>query len=83
MLGFVVVIGALARLIKLCKQNLGRIDTLVLGLAGSVIGGLTVDLFRTGDIVELNVIGFIVAVIAVVFLVGTGRTMTARNHQRA
>jgi uncharacterized membrane protein YeaQ/YmgE (transglycosylase-associated protein family) len=43
MIGFIVaglVIGALARLIKPGKQNLSIAMTLLLGLAGSVIGGL-------------------------------------------
>lgn len=86
MIGFIVaglVIGALARLIKPGKQNLGWIATLLLGLAGSVIGGLIANLLGTGDIFELNVIGFIVAVIAAVLLVGTAEAITARNHQRA
>ncbi len=73
MIGFIVaglVIGALARLIRPGKQHLGILGTLLLGLAGSVIGGVIANLLGTGDIFELNVIGFIVAVIAAVFLIG-------------
>ena len=43
MIGFIVfglVVGALARLIKPGKQNLGILATLGLGLVGSLIGGL-------------------------------------------
>ena len=38
------------------------------GVAGSVIGGRVANLIGTGDIMELNVLGFIVAVFASVAL---------------
>ena len=83
MIGFIVaglVIGALARLIKPGKQNLSLLATLLLGLAGSVIGGVVASLLGTGDIFELNFLGFIVAVIASVLLVGTAEAMTGRRR---
>ncbi|WP_116951948.1 GlsB/YeaQ/YmgE family stress response membrane protein [Jiangella endophytica] len=86
MIGFIVaglVIGALARLIKPGKQNLGWVATLLLGLAGSVIGGLVANLLGTGGIFELNVLGFIVAVVAAVLLIGTAETLSARRRQDA
>ena len=73
MIGFIVaviVIGVLARLIKPGKQNLSFLMTLLLGLAGSVIGGVIANLIGSGDIFELNIIGFVVAVIAAVLLIG-------------
>ena len=82
MIGFIVaglVIGALARLIKPGKQNLGLIATLLLGLAGSVIGGVIASALGTGDIFELNVLGFIVAVIAAVLLIGVAESVAGRN----
>lgn len=82
MIGFIIaglVIGALARLLKPGKQNLGLLATLLLGLAGSVIGGLVANLLGTGDIFELNVIGFIVAVVAALALIGTAEAITARR----
>lgn len=86
MIGFIIaglVIGALARLIKPGKQNLGILATLLLGLVGSVIGGLVANLLGTGGIFELNVIGFIVAVVAAVLLIGAAEGITAsrsRDH---
>ena len=74
MIGFVVaglIIGALARLLKPGKQNLSLLATLLLGLVGSVIGGVIANALGTGDIFELNFLGFVVAVIASVLLVGT------------
>ncbi|WP_104161045.1 GlsB/YeaQ/YmgE family stress response membrane protein [Arthrobacter sp. ZGTC212] len=82
MIGFIVaglIIGALARLFKPGKQNLSLLATLLLGLAGSVIGGVIANLVGTGDIFELNVFGFIVAVIASVLLVGVAETMSGRG----
>ena len=85
MIGFIVaglVIGALARLIKPGKQNLGIIATLLLGLVGSVIGGLVANLLGTGDIFELNILGFIVAVIAAVALIGVAEAITAGRAKK-
>jgi uncharacterized membrane protein YeaQ/YmgE (transglycosylase-associated protein family) len=80
MIGFIVaglIIGALARLLKPGKQNLSLLATLLLGLAGSVIGGLIANILGTGGIFELNVIGFVVAVIASLLLVGVAEGMSA------
>ncbi|MEB2527396.1 MULTISPECIES: GlsB/YeaQ/YmgE family stress response membrane protein [Kocuria] len=82
MIGFIVaglVIGALARLIKPGKQNLSLIATLLLGLAGSVIGGVIASALGTGDIFELNVLGFIVAVVAAVLLIGVAEGVAGRS----
>ncbi len=82
MIGFIVaglIIGALARLIKPGKQRLSILATLLLGLAGSVIGGVIANLLGTGDIFELNVLGFIVAVIAAVLLIGVAEGLSARR----
>ncbi len=81
MIGFIVfglVVGAVARLIKPGKQNLGLLATLGLGLVGSVIGGLIANVLGTGGIFELNILGSVVAVIAAVLLVGTAEAVTGK-----
>lgn len=86
MIGFIVaglIIGALARLIKPGKQNLSVWMTLLLGLAGSVIGGLIAWALGTGSIWELNVLGFVLAVIAAVLFIGVAEGTTHRNDVSA
>ena len=86
MIGFLVaglIIGALARLIKPGKQHLSILATLLLGLVGSVIGGVVANLLGTGDIFELNVLGFIVAVIAAVLLIGAAESLSGGRSRGA
>lgn len=82
MLGFLVaglIIGALARLIKPGKQDLGLLATLGLGLVGSLIGGLIAQLFGTGGIFELNILGFVLAVVAAVMLIGVAEGVAGKD----
>lgn len=84
MIGFLVaglIIGALARLIVPGKQNLGIFATLALGLVGSLIGGLIAQFFGTGDIWELNVLGFVLAVVAAVLLIGVAEAVAGKNKR--
>ncbi|MGY2127794.1 GlsB/YeaQ/YmgE family stress response membrane protein [Blastococcus sp. SYSU DS0617] len=86
MIGFLVaglIIGALARLIVPGKQNLGILATLALGLVGSLIGGLIAQAFGTGSIWELNVIGFVLAVIAAVLLIGVAEGISGKSRRGA
>lgn len=85
-IGFIVaglIIGALARLIKPGKQNLSILMTLLLGIAGSVIGGVIASLLGTGSVMELNILGFIVAVIAAVLLIGVAEGMSSKGKASA
>jgi uncharacterized membrane protein YeaQ/YmgE (transglycosylase-associated protein family) len=71
MIGFIVaglIIGALARLLLPGRQRIGLLWTLLLGVAGSVVGGTIANALGTGSIWELNFIGFIVAVLSAVGL---------------
>ena len=82
MIGFLVfglVVGALARLIKPGRQNLGLLATLGLGVVGSLIGGTVANLLGTGSIWELDLIGSVVAIVAAVMLVGAFEGMATRR----
>ena len=85
-IGFIVaglVIGGLARLLKPGHHKLSLPMTLVLGLVGSVIGGLVASLIGTGGIFELNIIGFVVAVVAAMGLIGVAEGMASRSVARS
>lgn len=86
MIGFLIaglVIGALARLIVPGRQHLGLLATLGLGLVGSLIGGTIAWLLGTGSIWELNVLGFVLAVVASVLLIGSAEAITGGSRRRA
>ena len=75
MIGFVVfglVFGVLARLVVPGRQHLSLGMTLLLGLLGSVVGGVVANALGTGDIFELNVLGSLVAIAAAVVLIVIG-----------
>jgi uncharacterized membrane protein YeaQ/YmgE (transglycosylase-associated protein family) len=91
MLGFIVfglVVGAIARLLVPGRQRLSILMTLLLGLVGSIIGGVVANALGTGDIFELNLIGSIVAIASAVVLIVIGeriagdRTASRRTHLR-
>jgi uncharacterized membrane protein YeaQ/YmgE (transglycosylase-associated protein family) len=85
-LGLIVVgliIGALARLIKPGRQRLSIVATLVLGVVGAIIGGLIASFFGKGDIFELNAVGFILAVIAAVLLIGVAEGVSGGKSRGA
>ena len=75
MIGFLVfglVVGFLARLVVPGRQHLTLWMTLLLGLLGSVVGGVVANALGTGDLFELNVIGSLVAIAAAVVLIVLG-----------
>lgn len=77
MIGFLVaglIIGLIARLLLPGRQKIGLLWTLGLGVVGSVIGGSLANLIGSGDIFELNIIGFVCAVIASVALLGVAES---------
>lgn len=78
MIGFIVfglIVGAVARLIVPGRQKMGLGLTLLLGLAGSIVGGLVANALGTGDLFELNVLGGTVAILSAVALIIIGETM--------
>jgi uncharacterized membrane protein YeaQ/YmgE (transglycosylase-associated protein family) len=82
-IGFLVfglVVGAIARLIKPGKQHLSVLMTLLLGVVGSLIGGIVASALGTGNIFELNILGAIVAIVAAFLLIGVAENMSGRGR---
>jgi uncharacterized membrane protein YeaQ/YmgE (transglycosylase-associated protein family) len=77
------IIGALARLFKPGRQRLGILGTMLLGVLGALVGGVVASLLGTGDIFELNIIGFVVAVIAAVLLIGVVEGVVGKDKRKA
>ena len=65
-----IVIGLIARLVLPGRQRIGAWLTVLLGIAGALIGGLVASALGTGDIFELNFLGTIVGIIAAAGLIG-------------
>ena len=84
MIGFVVfglVVGVLARLFLPGKQEISLAWTVLLGVIGSVVGGVVANALGTGDILELNFVGAVVAIIASIVLLVIGER-TGAIHRR-
>jgi uncharacterized membrane protein YeaQ/YmgE (transglycosylase-associated protein family) len=83
MIGFIVfglVVGAIARLLLPGRQHLSILATLLIGVVGSVVGGVIASFLGTGNIWELNFLGSIVAIItAVVLILAIDRASTSRS----
>jgi uncharacterized membrane protein YeaQ/YmgE (transglycosylase-associated protein family) len=50
---------------------------------GSLIGGLIAQAFGTGSIWELNVLGFVLAVVAAVLLIGVAESVAGKDRSHA
>ena len=75
MIGFIVFglfVGIVARLLVPGRQRLGLGMTVLLGMVGSIVGGVVANALGTGDIWELNFIGAVVAIAASVVLIVVG-----------
>lgn len=85
MIGFVVAgvaIGLLARLVQPGRQHLTFGTTVLVGLAGSIVGGIVANAVGTGDVFELNVLGLAVAVGSAVLLVALADRVARARERR-
>ena len=79
LIGIGLVIGVLARLIKPGRQRIGIVATILLGIVGAIIGGLIAHALGIGEITELNVGGFLLALVAALVLVGVYAGVAGRG----
>jgi uncharacterized membrane protein YeaQ/YmgE (transglycosylase-associated protein family) len=85
MIGFLIaglVIGLLARLLLPGRQKIGLLWTLVLGVIGSLVGGTIANALNTGDVWELNGIGFIAAVVVSVVVLSVAEKQAGGELRR-
>lgn len=86
MIGFLVfglVVGALARLLVPGRQHLGLLTTLLLGVVGSVVGGVVANALGTGDVFELNFLGSVVAIATAIVLIVVGERVSEVGKRKS
>ena len=77
-----IVIGVLARLVLPGRQRIGILMTVVLGIAGALVGGIVASAIGEGDIFELNFIGTIVGIAAAALLIAVAEGLGTGDAQR-
>lgn len=77
-----IVIGLIARLVLPGRQHIGALMTVLLGIAGAVIGGVIASAVGEGDIFELNFIGTIVGVAAAALLIAAAEGVGVGDDRR-
>jgi uncharacterized membrane protein YeaQ/YmgE (transglycosylase-associated protein family) len=77
-----VVIGVLARLVLPGRQRIGMLMTVLLGIAGALVGGIVASAIGEGDIFELNFIGTIVGIAAAALLIAVAEGLGSGDARR-
>lgn len=76
-------VGAIARLLRRGSQPIGVIWTIVLGVAGSVIGGfIATDLLHIADHDHFDLGSFLIAVLTSFVLLALWEPIARRREQR-
>lgn len=74
------IIGLLARALVPGRQKLGLIMTTLLGVAGSIAGGLVASALGAGDVNRLHGAGFLGSLIGAVALLLVAMAVTRRRR---
>jgi uncharacterized membrane protein YeaQ/YmgE (transglycosylase-associated protein family) len=78
---FGLIVGFIARAIVPGKDDIGIVRTIILGILGSVVGGLVVSLF-TGGLGQFNPVGWIGSVIGGIVVLLVYNKVTGRKARR-
>lgn len=79
--GFVV--GLLARAILPGEQHMGIVWTTLLGIAGSLAGGLVVSALTGRPLLQFHTIGIIGSIVAAIILLWIADALFKRRHRPA
>jgi uncharacterized membrane protein YeaQ/YmgE (transglycosylase-associated protein family) len=79
--GFIV--GLIARAVVPGRQSMGFILTTLLGIAGSIVGGLVVSALTTGNAAGFTTAGFIGSLIGAIVLLFIGAMVTGPRRRTA
>ena len=77
---FGIIAGALARFIRPGPDNMGIIVTMILGIAGAVVGGWISTLFGFGTVDGFNIGSFAVAVIGALVVLFVWGFITSKKQ---
>ena len=83
LIAIAIVIGILARLVMPGRQHIGVLVTVLLGIAGALVGGMIASAIGEGDIFELNFVGTVVGVMAAVLLIAVAGGLGVGDDSRA
>jgi uncharacterized membrane protein YeaQ/YmgE (transglycosylase-associated protein family) len=76
---FGLVVGLLARAIMPGAQRMGLLMTMVLGVAGSFIGGFLVSLITDNRVMDFHTAGLIGSIVGAMVLLAAGGAMGRRR----
>jgi uncharacterized membrane protein YeaQ/YmgE (transglycosylase-associated protein family) len=77
---FGLVVGAIARFLVPGRQNMSLIMTMILGIVGSLLGGVVASLFARGEIDGRHPAGWIMSIIGAILVVWIYAAATGRRH---
>jgi len=76
---FGLIVGLLARALMPGRQSMGFLMTIVLGVAGSFLGGFLVSLVTDHRVTDLHTAGFIGSIVGAIVLLMIGGGFTRRR----
>ena len=77
---FGLIVGALAKLVMPGRDPGGIIVTMLIGIAGAIVGGFVFSLFGGGGVTGVNLGSIIVAVVGALILLAVYRMVAGRRR---